>query len=363
MTNYDYKIICFVLSNRLQKVLHKIIHEDQTGYIKGRYIGSNARLLNDYFEHCESYNIPGILLYLDFEKAFDSIEWNFMITVLEKFNSGQGFIKWVKILYNMPVIAIKNNGWISADISLSKGVRQGCPLSALLFVLAVEVMAIQIRSNNDITGFKCQEQHIKSSMYADDTTLLLSNLKSLEKAVETVENFSRVAGPRLNVEKTDGILLGPLKNTLTEHNGIKFTNNSVRCLGIYMGHNKAENHQKNWHDKIDKIKMIIERWKHRNLTFFGKTLIIKSLAISKLIHTMSILITPDEILKEVEKIIFNFLWDSHDRIKRKTLIGTKQCGGIQMLDIYCKDKSLKAGWIKRISGKNANSNFVKATGN
>ncbi len=347
-----------MLSNRLQKVLQKIIHEDQTGYIKGRYIGSNARLLNDYFEHCENFNIPGILLCLDFEKAFDSVEWNFMISVLEKFNFGQGFIKWVKILYNKPVIGIKNNGWISADISLSRGVRQGCPLSALLFVLTVEVMAIQIRDNKNIKGFDCHGQHIKSSMYADDTTLLLSDLNSLEKAIDTVENFSKVAGPKLNVDKTDGILLGPLKRTLAEHKGIKFTNNSVKCLGIYMGHNAAENHQKNWQEKIDKIKMIIERWKYRNLTFFGKILIIKSLVISKLIHTMTILVTPEEILKDVEKIIFGFLWDSHERIKRKTLIGTKNEGGIQMPDIYCKDNSLKAGWIKRISGKNANSNYV-----
>ncbi len=281
-----------------------------------------------------------------------------MISVLEKFNFGEGFIKWVKILYNMPVIAVKNNGWISADISLSRGVRQGCPLSALLFVLAVEVMAIQIRNNDDINGFKCQDQHIKNSMYADDTTLLLSSLNSLEHAIDTVENFSRVAGPKLNVEKTDGILLGPLKNTTNEHYGIKFTNDAVKCLGIYMGHNKADNHQKNWQNKIDKIKMVFERWKHRNLTFFGKILIIKSLAISKLIHTMSILITPEDVLKGVEKMIFNFLWDSNERIKRKTLIGTKIDGGIQMLDIYCKDKSLKARWIKRISEKNVNSNFI-----
>ncbi len=107
LTNYDYKILCFVLANRLQKVLKNIIHEDQTGYIKGRYIGTNARLLEDYFEHCENFEIPGILLMLDFEKAFDSLEWNFMTSVLQKFNFGQGFINWVNILYTNPLISIK----------------------------------------------------------------------------------------------------------------------------------------------------------------------------------------------------------------------------------------------------------------
>ncbi len=358
LTNYDYKIICFVLANRLQKVLDSIIHKDQSGYIKKRYIGSNARLLEDYFEHCESAQIPGILLFLDFEKAFDSVEWNFMISVLEKFNFGKGFINWVKILYTKPIISIKNNGWLSEDIELHRGVRQGCPLSALLFVLTVEVMACAIRNNDAIHGFHCGDTEIKTSLYADDTSLLLSDLESLENAILTVEKFSKVAGPRLNKDKTEGILLGPLKDTLINYNEIKFTNEAVRCLGIYMGHDKDTCEFKNWYEKLEKMKIVFERWKNRKLTIFGKTLIIKSLAASKLIHAMSIIVTPEHILKDIERIIFNFLWDKNERIKRKTLIGPKDMGGIDMLDITSKDKSLKAGWIKRLVDKNPNSCFV-----
>ena len=125
-----------------------------------------------------------------------------------------------------------------------------------------------------------------------------------------------------------------------------------------MGHDKHMCYVKNWEEKLSKIRIVFERWKHRNLTIFGKLLIIKSLAISKLIHTMSIIETPEDILKEVEKLIFNFLWDSNERIKRKTLIGSKLKGGIGMLDIYCKDKALKAGWLKRLAINGPNSDFV-----
>ncbi len=261
LTNYDYKIICFALANRLQKVLKSVIHDDQTGYIKDRYIGTNARLIEDYFEHCQNFDIPGILLFLDFEKAFDSVEWNFMLSVLDKFNFGEGFKKWVKILYNKPIISIKNNGWFSKDIKLHRGVRQGCPLSALLFVLTVEIMAIKIRQNKNIHGFQCRNQEIKTSMYADDTSLLLSDLDSLKIAVDTVKEFSTVAGPKLNVEKTEGILLGPLKDSLADYYDIKFTNDAVRCLGIYIGHDKEQCHKKNWVDKTEKIRKILEKWK------------------------------------------------------------------------------------------------------
>ena len=87
-------------------------------------------------------------------------------------------------------------------------------------------------------------------------------------------------------------------------------------------------------------------------------LVIKSLAVSILQHPMSILCMPDCILKDIEKLIFNYLWNSTDRIKRKTLIGTKEKGGINMLDIQCRNKATKASWMKRIHEKNANSDFI-----
>ncbi len=195
-------------------------------------------------------------------------------------------------------------------------------------------MAKNIRNNTDIIGFDCNGKNIKQSLYADDTTLMVSNLESLENALNTVHRFSSVAGPRLNIEKTEGILLGPLKNSINELSGVKFTNETVRCLGIYLGHNKEQNKEKNWLEKIEKIKLIFERWKNRSLTIFGKILVIKTLAISKLIHSMSMLVTPDDVLNDIEKAIFKFLWDSHDRIKRKTLIGSKENGGIKMLDVF-----------------------------
>ena len=82
---------------------------------------------------------------LDFEKAFDTVEWPFLFKVLEKFNFGNQFIKWIKILYKNPYTTIKNNGWLSDKFPLKRGIRQGCPVSALLFILLVEVLAIKLK--------------------------------------------------------------------------------------------------------------------------------------------------------------------------------------------------------------------------
>lgn len=130
LTNTDYKIIACVLAKRLQKILANTINKNQTAYVKGRYIGENARLILDIFEYCDSENKNGILLFLDFEKAFDSVEWNFLFETLKKFNIGDQFLKWIEILYKNPKFKMKNNGWLSKTCSMTRGIRQGCPISA-----------------------------------------------------------------------------------------------------------------------------------------------------------------------------------------------------------------------------------------
>jgi hypothetical protein len=141
LSNYDYKIFAFVLAKRLQSVIGSIIHEDQCGYIKGRFIGQNTRLINDIYEYCEVNEIPGAIIMLDFEKAFDMLEWNFMFETLKQFNFGSNFINYIKILYANPSIIVKNNGWLSESIKMQRGIRQGCPISAMLFILSVEIMS------------------------------------------------------------------------------------------------------------------------------------------------------------------------------------------------------------------------------
>ena len=89
LTNCDYKIVAFVFAQRLQDVINTIINDDQVAYIKNRLIGCNIRNVIDIYDLCEKENIPGALLCMDFEKAFDTVEHKFMIKILEKFNFGQ----------------------------------------------------------------------------------------------------------------------------------------------------------------------------------------------------------------------------------------------------------------------------------
>ena len=106
----DYKILAKSLANRLKKVIDKLICNDQTGYIKGRYIGENIRTIKDMITYLKLKNKTGILLLIDFEKAFDSVRWDFMAETLKAFNFGPIFQKWVKVLYTNSQSAVLNNG-------------------------------------------------------------------------------------------------------------------------------------------------------------------------------------------------------------------------------------------------------------
>ena len=208
LTNTDYKIIAFVFARRLQTIIDKIISNEQSAYIKGRFIGINARLILDIYDYCMEKNSEGLLLFLDFEKAFDSVEWNFLFKVLKKFNFGDDFIGWIKILYNKPIFRIKNNGWTSKTCSMNRGIRQGCPISAFLYLFVAEILSFKLKSNNEIKGINISnmQKDLKNIQHADDITLALKDINSLNIAITTVEDFCKHADSKVNLSKTQCIL-------------------------------------------------------------------------------------------------------------------------------------------------------------
>ena len=125
-------------------------HNIQTGYLEGRFIGENIRLISDILHFTTDQNIEGIALFIDFEKAFDSLEWEYLSKVLDTFHFGSDFKTWVKIIYTNISSCTINNGFASNSFELKKGVREDCPLSGLLLVLAAELLSCAIRASDNI---------------------------------------------------------------------------------------------------------------------------------------------------------------------------------------------------------------------
>jgi len=169
----DYKIFAKVLANRLKQCLQNLIHSDQTGFLKGRNIGNNIRLILDIIDYTDTKDIPGAILLLDIEKAFDSVSHKFLLQVLKHFNFGDQFISWIETIYSGRKSYIINNGFLTKPVEMAKGIFQGCPISPYLFLLIIETMAIPVRQNVNIKGIPVGDNELKISLLADDSTCFL----------------------------------------------------------------------------------------------------------------------------------------------------------------------------------------------
>ena len=202
LLNIDYKILSKALAKRMEQYLPKLIHSDQTGFVNGRYIGQNIRLLSDIMDFLDSKKCQGIFQFVDFEKAFDTLEWSFISKTLEAFNFGNNFKKWFNVLYNSVQSSVVNGGFMTNYFEITRGVRQGCPLSPSLFILAVELLALKIRQNTKCEGiYLPNNQEVKISQFADDTTIITNNTDSLKSHLQTIEWFGTVSGLKLNKKR------------------------------------------------------------------------------------------------------------------------------------------------------------------
>ena len=316
LLNIDYKILARVLSQRLQKVLHQIVSFDQTGYIRGRSASDNIRLVQDVIDYCTILEKQGLILFLDFKQAFDCVRHDFLFETLKRFNFKESFIRWVKVLYTDVGGNVINNGWLSESFKIERGVRQGCPLSALLFVLVVEVMASRIRSNKNISGINIpiseepSTYEVKISQLADDTALFVNSVQAGNVAIQDVLLFGKYSGLKLNFDKTKIMPLNIDYDKTNRIYNLECLDEPIKYLGIVLCKNMNDFDELNWSVKIAKIKRIVTLWKMRYLTYYGKIVIIKMLLISQLIYLGTCYQIPETYNKELNKIIHTFSWNS-----------------------------------------------------
>ena len=146
---------------------------------------------------------------------------------------------------------------------------------------------------------------MKLRQYADDMTLLGTNENSLKHSLKEISKFTAVAGPKLNMDKTEILVTGEYKN-VTSFCDKKVTK-SVNCLGIEVGHDAELCEKINWANKIEKIQRLLIQWKKRHLAIFGKIIVIKTLALSQIIYSATNTHIPDYVIPRLNTIVYNFL--------------------------------------------------------
>ena len=217
------------------------------------------------------------MIFVDFKKAFDTVEWHYLFDCLKAFNFGPDLINWVKTFYRNIESCVINNGLTSDYFTLARGVRQGDPLSPYLFLLVIETLAISTRKNPEIDGIKIGNNETKILQYADDTTAVLSNLDSPNALFQLLDRFKNLCGLEINSSKTEGMWIGSQKNNNEKPLGINWPSEPIKALGVFFTYDQSLLYEKNFQNKLDNMKKLTNIWSSRGLSIYGKVTIIKSL--------------------------------------------------------------------------------------
>ena len=219
LLNDDYKLCARTLAGRLLRVIHYVVEKDQTCGVPGRYIGENVSLLRDLVDYTSETDTPAAILSLDQEKAFDRVGWNFMFNTLSRMGFCPSFIRWVRLLYTDVRSCVLVNGHSTPVFYPSRGVRQGCPLSPLLYVLTMEVLAANLMSHPSIVGLSLPgvlSPLPVVSLYADDTSAIVTSNEGIQTVFDTYSRYEKASGSKLNLGKCKGLWLGPWRLVMSD---------------------------------------------------------------------------------------------------------------------------------------------------
>lgn len=276
-----------------------------------------------------------VVLSLDTEKAFDRIEWGYLFEVLKRFGLGDGYIKWIRLLYTDPQAEIITNSQISKPFKLSRGTRQGCPLSPLLFLFAIEPLAMAIRSSPEIKGITIGEREHRLSLFADDIVVFLTNIESSIQALNnTLTKFGKFSGYKVNNNKSALLLLNgdERRNSLTCRQFV-CSPGGFTYLGIKITPNIKEIISINYDPLVKKVIDSLERWNALPISIIGRINIIKMSILPKFLYFFQSipLPLPASFFAILKKTFTRFIWNNkRPRLRLSLLYLPFERGGLKV---------------------------------
>lgn len=341
LMNTDYKILAKVIMNRLMNILDQIIEQEQTCAIKGRVMWDNLCIFRDIItsDAVKDCYIIG----LDQKQAFDLISRDYLWLVMKKYGFPNSFIDMVKLLYARSTVQINVNGVLTDPFEIEKGVKQGCPVSAALYILAINPLIKRINRDMNIQGITISTgQKVTALAYADDVSIIIRNQAEMNIVNKHFELYEEVAGAKLNQDKTEGVWMGVEENK-PEINVI--VKDEIKVLGLYISKEKCC--EKNWEKRIIKLKEEINKYDRMKVSYRSKVEIQKCYLISTLMFLGTIFPPPRTFLTKMNKMCVNFIWGTNYEItKRKILFRSKKNGGLDAVDL---DLKLKILFVKNIA--------------
>ena len=339
----DYKIFTRIIVARIKPLLCKIISDEQYCSVDGKTIIDCNIMLRDLLNFVIDRNMKFGMINIDFKQAFDCVDINFILSTMKALGFCQKFIEVIKMLYTGITSKLKINNLIGEKFKILKGVRQGCPLSMILFIIHQESLYRIIKRTNRISPILLPNNiELKLLGYADDTNVFICREVDLIALNEILDMYCEVTGAKINVRKTKIMGFGEWRNKITWP-GNRYTPelSSLKCLGINYYNEWEETIKNNWLLIERKINTHIRCVSQRPLTIFQKSFYTNTVLLSKMLYMANIIPVNSEIVKRIVKCIFSFIWNGkYNPVKREILYLLKNKGGLGVHNIQHKCNSV-----------------------
>ena len=242
LLNTDYKLFAKILSKKLKNVIDQVVQPDQSYSVPGRSIHNNINLIRDSIMFCNSKNVPLALLNLDQKKAFDNVDHGYLFKTMKAMGFGQNFISYIKLMYTETESMVKVGGSLTAPFPFEKGIRQGCLLSGLLFLIAIEPLLHTLRNTLDDGGLTlpCQSgKNLDISAYADDVTVFVTRDRGFDIVKGVYDLYSKASAARLNLIKSQGLWVGSWVERTEQPLDFKWNYEGLVFLGVHLDNSNA----------------------------------------------------------------------------------------------------------------------------
>lgn len=353
LLNNDYKLFADIMAERLKKVLINKIHGDQTGFLPGRQLRDNVRNLIDIIEYLDmKIDRKAALVFIDAEKAFDNVSWNFLKKVLERMGIGEKFRRGIEAIYKEQKAKLVINNNTTEYFNIYKGTRQGCPLSPLLFIVILEVLNKRLREATEVKGIRVGKKEFKIKAFADDIVLTLEDPQdSVKEALQKIEEFGEVAGFKVNKNKTKMLVKNLTKEETKdlEQKVEIMVVKKVKYLGVWITAKNINLYKDNYEVTWKKIKKDLEIWGRMKFSFLGKIAVVKMNVLPRMLFLFQTLpvIKGLKQCKEWQRTLMKFIWQGkRPRIKLKILTDKKERGGFALPDLSLYYEAACLLWLK-----------------
>ena len=350
LLNTELKILARVLANRLQRVISDLIGPEQTFAVKGRSIQDNLHLIREVLEWIED-DTEAALISLDQSKAFDRVDHRFLASVLETAGFKPEFRRWISMMYHNPQAVVQVNGRRSRVFAIERSVRQGCPLSPLLYVLALEPLLRRLRDEGTSPSLRgipfVSSLAARVSAFADDITVFVSRRLDIKAVKKAVSEYERIAGAKVNFDKSEGLRLGAWRGSDTLPGPFRWSDGPVRILGVWFRPDLQL--ERNWSEVQAKVNAQVGTWLSRRLSLKGRAEACAVYVFPLILYRLAVLPLPKARRLALQQSLSRLLWGgARPMVRRQVCIQRTRNGGLGMPDLESHWLAERLAYLGRV---------------